>query len=351
LRLDNSLLKHRYTLVKITVGFVFFILYLVFSIVHAFSVPTVRIKDICYIEGIRKNQLVGVGLVTGLPGKGDSSRSFVLKESIANFLNRFGFKVSPDEIRSKNSAVVMITAEVPAFARPGDRIDVIVSSIADAKNLDGGVLLQAPLRGANGKLYAVAQGVIEVEGKQKTVGRIPKGAIVEQKIISDFFRNGNLSILLKNPNFITANVVADAIRKKLPKLKVVTRDSSIIDITVPPELQGDIVKLIASIESIEVKPDSSNTVVIDSKTGVIIMGENVRIGKVAVAYKSVQINVGFYQQFGEENANQPFVIKDTVSVDDFVNTLKAIGLKSDAIISILKAIDKAGALYGELKIM
>ncbi len=348
---NNNAIRQRYVVIKIYVGFILFVLYMIFSVLRAFSVPSVRIKDISYIEGIRKNQLVGVGLVTGLPGKGDSSRSNVLKESIANFLNRFGFRVNPDDIKSKNSAVVMVTALVPAFARPGDRIDVTVSSIADAKSLDGGVLLQAPLRGANGKTYAVAQGLIETAGKQKTVGRIVGGAIVEEKIESSFFENGNLSIILKNPSFITADVVASAISKKFPKLKVVTRDSSIIDISIPKELQDSLIRLIATIEAIEVKPDSSNVVVIDSKTGVIIMGENVKIGKVAVAYRAVQINVGFYGGFGDEEEKQPFIMEDSVRVDDFVNTLKEIGLKSDTIIAILKAIDKAGALYGELKIM
>jgi len=316
---------------------------------YAFSAPTVRIKDLGYIEGIRKNQLVGIGLVTGLPGKGDSSRSELLKESIANLLGNFGIKVSPDKIRSKNSAVVIVTAEVPGFVRPGDRIDITVSSIYDARSLKGGVLLQAPLKAANGEVYAVAQGRISEVGNEKTVGKIYRGALIEKEISADISKNGIISIVLRNPDFITANSVKKAIEKKYPDLKVKTRDSSLIEVTVPDNRKQDLINLIAEIESIEVKPDTSNRVVIDSNSGVIIIGENVRIGKVAVSYKSVNINIGFSSVLNKEE--NTFLIKETVSVDDFVETLKKIGLKTEAIAAILKAIYRAGALYGELIVM
>lgn len=312
------------------------------------ATPSVRVKDIGYIEGIRENQLVGIGLVTGLAGKGDSSSSEMLKKSISNILNNFGFKISPSEVKSKNSAVVMLTAEIPAFIRPGDRIDVEVSSIADARSLEGGILLQTPLKGANGKIYGVAQGKLEINKSQKTVGRIHNGAIIEEKMETQFFANGLVSIVLRNPDFITAHAVAEAIKKKYPNLKVESRDASYIEVTVPEFQRKDLVPFIASLESISVKPDSSGKVVIDSDSGVIIMGENVRIGKVAVSYRSAKITVGYSRNNKNDNS---FIMNETTTVNDFVDTLKAIGLKTEAVIAILKAIDRAGALYGELIIM
>ena len=312
------------------------------------AAPEVRIKDIGYIEGIRENQLVGIGLVTGLAGKGDSSNSAMLKKSISNILNNFGFKITPSEVKSKNSAVVMITAEIPAFVHPGDRIDVEVSSIADAKSLEDGILLQTPLRGANGKIYGVAQGKLETNKTQKTIAKIYDGAIIENKLETQFFNNGLISIVLKNPDFITANAVSEAIKKKYPDLKVKSRDASYIEITVPEAQRKDLVSFIASLEAITVRPDSSGKVVIDSNSGVIIMGENVRIGKVAVSYKSTKITVGYSRN--SEN-DKSFVINQTTTVNDFVDTLKTIGLKTEAVIAILKAINRAGALYGDLIIM
>ncbi|MCD6121012.1 MAG: flagellar basal body P-ring protein FlgI [Spirochaetales bacterium] len=312
------------------------------------ATPEVRIKDIGYIEGIRENQLVGIGLITGLAGKGDSSSSEILKRSISNILNNFGFKITPSEIKSKNSAVVMLTAEIPAFVHPGDRIDVEVSSIADARSLEGGILLQTPLKAANGKIYGVAQGKLAVDKTQKTVGRIHNGAIIEEKLETQFFNNGLVSIVLRNPDFITAHAVAEAIRKKYPDLKVESRDASYIEVTVPESQRNNLVPFIASLESVSVKPDSSGKVVIDSDSGVIIMGENVRIGKVAVSYKTAKITVGYTRN--NEN-DKSFVMKETTTVNDFVDTLKTIGLKTDAVIAILKAIDRAGALYGELIVM
>jgi len=324
------------------------VLFFLGKIVIADAAPTVRIKDIGYIEGIRENQLIGIGLVTGLAGKGDSSNSEMLKKSISNILNNFGFKINPADVKSKNSAVVMVTAEVPAFVRPGDRININISSIADARSLEGGILLQTPLKGANGAVYGIAQGKLEVFKNQKTSGKIHGGAIMEKKIISQFFNDGLISIVLRNPDFITSNTVAVAIKKKYPGLDVRSRDASMIEVKVPDIKKNDLVGFIASIQSVQVKPDTSGKVVIDEDSGVIIMGENVRIGKVAVSYKSAKITVGYS---GGNRKDVPFVIEETTTVNDFVDTLKTIGLKADAVISILKAIDRAGALYGELIIM
>ncbi len=327
--------------------FLFLILCLPF-LVH--SSPTVRIKEITSLRGIRENQLMGIGLVTGLAGKGDSSSSAMLKNALANLVSNFGFKIEPDEIKSKNSAIVMVSCEVPPFLRVGDRIDVQVSSIGDARSLEGGVLLQTPLSGANGQVYALAQGRIHSGNAPKTVGSIPGGAIVEQDILSTFITNGSISLILRNPDFVTVNTVAQAIREAFSDISVKTVDASMIEVEIPDDREDDPVGFIADLESLEVTPDASGKVVIDSNTGIIIFGEKVRIGKVAASYQAVEVRIGAYA-YNEEEREPHFVLEETATVDDLVKSFQTIGLKTEIIIGLLKAIDRAGSLYGQLIIM
>ena len=195
-----------------------------------FAAPVVRIKDIAYVRGVRSNQILGLGLVTGLTGKGDSSNSTMLKSSISTLVSNFGFEVSPQDIRSRNCAVVMVSAELPGFARAGDTIDATVSSIGDARDLDGGVLLQANLQAANGQVYAVAQGKVitttDTAGV-RTVGAIPQGAIVEREVISQYVSQNSVSLVLRNPDFVTAAAVQAAITAAFPTIKVTSPDPSI----------------------------------------------------------------------------------------------------------------------------
>ncbi len=320
--------------------------------VSLWAAPEVRLKDIASVGGLRENQLMGIGLVTGLAGRGDSANSQLLKNAVANLVAHFGFDVSAKDVRSRNCAVVTVSAVVPAFMRAGEKIDVTVSSLGDATSLERGVLLQTPLRAANGTTYAVAQGAIDVSGDRtapKTVGTVTEGAIAERDVTSTFAAGNVVRILLRDPDFATAAAVQAALAARFPALSVTVRDSSLIEIAVPEARRRDTVRFIAEIESVTVKPDPSSKVVIDSRSGVIIMGEQVKIGKVAVSYKSTGVSVGSYYS-PQTDKKEQFVIQDTVTVEDFVKTVRDIGLDTDTVIEIMKAIDRAGALYGTLVI-
>ena len=318
-----------------------------------FAAPAVRIKDIAAVQGMRENQVLGLGLVTGLAGKGDSSSSALLRSTLASMVSNFGVTVSPQDVRSKNCAVVMLNAELPAFARPGDRIDVTVSSIGDARDLDGGVLLQTNLQAANGQVYAVAQGRVAVPSDPagvKTVGKVGLGAIVEREVVSRFVADNRVSIVLRSPDFVTADAVRAAVAKEFPGAAVSSRDPSLIDVQIPEDRRRDPVGFLAALESLTVTPDTVGKVVIDSATGVMVMGEKVRIGKVAVSYRTARVTVGTVQRNAVETPEQ-FVISETTTVDDFVSALKAVGMKTDALIGVLRAVEKSGALFGTLVVM
>jgi flagellar P-ring protein precursor FlgI len=317
------------------------------------AVPTVRIKDIASIRGARENQLVGIGLVTGLSGRGDSPNLNLLKNTVANLLSHFGIEVNPADIKSRNCAIVTVSVDVPAFVRPGDRIDVIVASIQDARSLEGGVLLQTNLQAGNGQIYAVAQGrilVSQTNENSKTTGRIPSGAIVEREIQSEYLTGNLVSIVLRTPDFVTSTAVSKAISAAFSGITVASRDAALIEVTIPADRAQDPVAFIAALESLTVVPDVSGKVVIDSASGVIIIGDKVKIGKVLVSYKKMTVKVDPYGNSGNDKPDS-FVINDTTTVEDFVSTLREVGLTADAIIGILQAIEKAGALFGELVIM
>jgi flagellar P-ring protein precursor FlgI len=324
----------------------------------AFAVPAVRIKDIADLRGIRDNQLVGIGLVTGLAGRGDSQNSELLKTAIANLVSNFGFRIDPADVRSRNCAVVTVSCQIPAFVRAGESVDILVSSIGDARTLEGGVLLQTPLKAANGEVYALAQGQIftpraAAGTNQRTVGTVPGGAIIEQEVVSSFLDDNSLSILLRHPDFVTANSVSEAIRQKYPDILLQTVDAAMIELSIPNQWRTDPVGFIAELESLQVTPAPSNKVVIDSSSGVIIFGEQVRIGKVAVSYQDISVNVSPYGRpagglWDEEETKHNFVFDQTTTVEQLVDTLRTIGLETQTIIHIIKAIDRAGSLYGTL---
>jgi flagellar P-ring protein precursor FlgI len=326
------------------------------------AAPTVRVKDVAYLRGVRENQLLGVGLVTGLAGRGDSANSTLLQNAIASLVANFGFSISPADVRSRNCAVVTVSCQVPAFVRAGEMVDVRVASLGDARGLEGGVLLQTPLKAANGRVYALAQGQVfslstasaTSASAQKTVGTVPSGAIVEQEILSDFLgADGTVALILRNPDFVNASKVAAAIKEAFPDVGSRTVDAAMIELALPAERSQDPVGFVAELLAVQLTPEESNKVVIDSATGVIIFGEKVRIGKVAVSYQDLSVQVGTYVSSlaQQQQAQQTFSIPDTTTVDDLVSTLKTIGLDTQAIINIIKAIDRAGSLYGTLIIM
>ncbi len=336
---------------KYACGAVIILLLAVFLIPASIAAaPEVRIKDIAYIQGVRENQLVGIGLVTGLNGKGDSSRSPLLGKTMSNLLGTFDIQIDPEDIRSKNCALVTVTADIPPFVRPGDRISVQVSSLVDAKNLQGGVLLQTVLKGANGNVYAVAQGVIPVTEKSgnKTSAVLPGGAIVEREVLSGFFAENRVNVVLRFPDFATSYTVAEAISAEIENAEAQPIDASLVQVTIPEEMRGNPVQFISAVENIKVVPSTTGKVVINPRSGVVVIGENVRIGKVAVSYKGDSISVG---GFYDDETKEQFTLPEFTTVDELVEVMQAVGLKSDVIIEILQVIEKAGALFGELIIM
>jgi flagellar P-ring protein precursor FlgI len=249
-----------------------------------------------------------------------------------------------------------VSAEVPAFVRPGDSFEVKVASLGDARSLEGGVLLQTPLKGANGRTYALAQGQIFTIGAgtgQRTVGSIPSGAIAEQEILSSFLQDDSLALVLRDPDFVTSSAVAGAIRQAFPNIEAQAVDASLVELTLPEDRRGDPVGFIAQLESLTLTPDASGRVVIDSSTGIIIFGEKVRIGKVAVSYKDISVRVGAGLALSQaaEGKPQQFTMGENTTVEELVNTLRTIGLDTETVIHLLRAIDKAGSLYGTLVVL
>lgn len=347
--------------------------------------PTVRVKDIARFEGVRDNQLFGMGLVIGLEGTGDGRGSQANVQMVANMLERFGITVDREALRLRNVAAVMVTADLPAFVRPGDRIDVTVSSFGDARSLQGGFLLQTPLEAADGRVYAVAQGPVsiggfnvraggsEVQRNHTAVGIVPGGAIVERSVPAEVLQGDRLTLILHEPDFTTAARVAEAINRVFTPDTARALDRSAIEVRVPSIFMSQPVEFIALVEEIEVTPDAPARVVFNERTGTIVMGHRARIATVAVAHGGLTVRVETEPQFGflppaeEGGAPTPVVVETTridvqeggdvvliqggASVEDVVQALNAIGASPRDIIAVLQAIKAAGALYGELEVL
>lgn len=318
----------------------------------------VKIRDIATIEGVRSNQLVGFGLVTGLQGDGDSSRSQLNKKLLSNMLAAFDVNLPAEDIDSKNSAAVVVTADVPPFIRAGQTVDVTVSSLMDARNIAGGVLLQTNLKAANGQVYAVAQGPVvssystddDQGSDRRTTASIISGAIIERPVVSEFSNESGVAILLNSPDFSLAIAVRDAIRQQFEGFAVRAIDAEKVEVIPAPESEIGYTELSARIEQLTVNPDFPARVVINRRSGVVVMGKSVRIAPVVVSFKSSEISVG-WSPTGDTQEYTSVQFDDTVRVEDLVSVLKEAGMKVDDIIEVLKTIQRAGALYGTLEIM
>lgn len=319
----------------------------------------VRLKDIARIEGLKENQLTGLGLVTGLSGQGDSPTNPLLQYVLSSLVGNLGVSLSPEVLKSKNAAVVALSATVPPFVRKGEVIDLQVSSLGDAKSLDGGVLLQTPLMAANGKIYAVGQGrVILAPGKNapKTSGTVPSGAIVEEEVLSKFVNNSSVSFLLNNPDFSTASEIGKALKAAFPQGKVEVVDSGRIAVTLPEGQNANAVDFISQAENLKVVPDFSARVVVNRASGVVVAGRFVKIAKVAVSVKGAKVTIGSVDKAAttpssKNKTSEQFVLEESSTVEDLVTTLQRIGLDTDTVIEVLKAVDRAGALYGTLEVL
>ena len=320
------------------------------ALVHAQDAVPVRVKDIAVVQGVRENQLVGIGLVTGLAGKGDSNNSLVTKTAIAHLLEAFGLRIAVDDIRSKNTAVVTVSSRLPAFSAPGDRLSVHVASLGDATDLSGGVLLQTNLKAANGNAYAVAQGTVSTDatgGNGRTVGVIPGGAIVEREVGNDLFADDAVVLVLHEADFTTANAVASSIRSAFPEASVRAVNSALVEVLMDSAAAGDPVQFVSQIEQLSVVPDVPARVVINEKSGVVVLGGNVRIGPVGISYRNNDLRVQPVSVYTSDTQHA-FMVEPTATVSDFVQLLQDLDVATDTIIEILKLIEKAGALYGTL---
>lgn len=312
-----------------------------------------RLKDIASIRGVRENQLIGYGIVVGLKGTGDGKSEFTGK-SMARMLDKLGVKLDTQQVESKNVAAVIVTANMPAFGKAGNPMDVTVSALGDASSLEGGTLLQTPLRAGNEQVYAVAQGTISLGGSGKdvfpTVGRIPNGAIMERDLGGDFASRKMFRLTLHNPDFVTAARTVIQINRELGGQYASAKDAGTIDIVTPFHYEGRGVELLATIEGIEIHPDQKAKVVINEKTGTVVIGEKVKISRIAVSHGNLSVKVAG-QNPKETTEEKVAVIDSGVSVGELVQALNKLGVSPKDLISLLQSIKAAGALHGELEIL
>ncbi|MGZ3773812.1 MAG: flagellar basal body P-ring protein FlgI [Pseudobdellovibrionaceae bacterium] len=315
------------------------------------SAMAARLKDIANIRGVRENQLIGYGIVVGLKGSGDGKNEFMSK-SMVRMLDKLGMKLDAPDFASKNVAAVVVTATMPAFGKAGNPIDVTVSAIGESSSLQGGTLLQTPLRAANEQVFAVAQGSIVIGGDGKdqhlTAGRIPNGAIIERDMTADFATRKMYRLTLTNPDFTTAARSILTINKELGGHYASAKDAGTIDIITPFAYENRGVELLATIESIEINPDQKARVVVNEKTGTIVIGDKVKISKVAISHGALSVKVGDGKKVSDEKVA---ILESGVSVGDLVQALNKLGVSPKDLITILQSIKAAGALHGELEVL
>ena len=342
-----------------------------------------RIKELAQLEGVRANQLVGYGLVVGLDGTGDSASTRFTVQSLVNMMERLGVAVNPALVKVNNVAAVIVTAELPPFARAGSTIDVSVSSIGDAKNLAGGTLLMTPLNAADGNVYAVAQGPLvvgslafggkaaAVQKNHPTSGRIPGGAFVEREVPYVFGEKDHLNYRLKNSDFTTVSRMRDAVNQHFGIILARSLDAGQLEINVPPQFRDNVVAFVAEIEQLRVTPDTIARIVVNERTGTIVMGEGVRISTVAVSHGNLNLVISESARVSQPlplSEGQTVVIPETdiqvieemgnlivmeqgVSIGDVASALNAIGATPRDLIAIFQAIKASGALYADLVVL
>lgn len=356
-----------------------------FGVSNCFA--AVRLKDIARVEGVRDNQLIGYGLVVGLNGTGDSSSTDFTFQSIVSMLENMGVTVSKDDISVSNVAAVVVTANLPPFIQPGNRIDVTVSSLGNATDLQGGTLLMTPLMAANGNVYAVAQGALSIGGfntgtaggggasvqkNHPTVGRIPDGALIEREVPTRFVKENALKIVLRRPDFTTSSRVVKSINKYLNADKAFALDAGTIKVFIPEGKRDRIIGFIAELESVAVEPDSVARIVINERTGTIVAGQHVKISTIAVSHGNLSIEIksrynvsqppsfaesgstvvtSETQTYIEEEESRMIVLDAGVNIGDVASALNALGVTPRDMISIFQAMKEAGALQAELVIM
>lgn len=359
-------------------------LVVIFFLVTALPTKAVRLKDVATIQGVRTNQLVGYGLIVGLNGTGDGTQAQFTTQSMVNMMERMGINVDPKQVKVKNVAGVMVTAQLPPFSKIGQKLDVLVSSIGDAKSLQGGTLLLTPMRGADGQVYALAQGPLSIGGfmargaagggiqkNHPTAGRVPNGATVEREIPLAINEKGSLRISLHHPDFTTVTRAAEAINNTLAADVARAVDAETVRVNVPLEYKGNAVKLLAAIERVELEPDNRARVILDERTGTVVMGDTVRISKVAIAHGNLSIQIKERPQVSQplpfsqgqtvvtpetdvstvEGGGDLVILDEGSSIGELVGALNAVGVTPRDLIAILHSIKAAGALQADLDVI
>src|ERR1700726_2944270 len=345
---------------------------------------TSRIKDLANIEGVRQNQLIGYGLVVGLSGTGDTLNNVPFtKQSLQAMLERLGVNIRGATIRTGNVAAVMLTSNLPPFSTQGTRIDVTVSALGDSKSLQGGTLLVTPLLGADGNVYAVGQGSLAIGGFQAegdaakitrgvpTVGRISNGAIIEREIDFALNRLPNVRLALRNADFTTAKRLPAAVNDYPGPRSAEPVDPSTVTLSVPAEFKGNVVALLTEIEQLQVEPDLAAKIIIDERSGIIVMGRDVRVATVAVAQGNLTVTISEGANVSQpnpltrgrtvvtprssvtvsEDGKKFAVVKDGVSLQQLVDGLNGLGIGPRDLIGILQAIKAAGAIQADIEVM
>jgi flagellar P-ring protein FlgI len=358
------------------------ILVMVFSILFSFAIPshsaTPRLKDMVTFEGIRENLLVGYGLVVGLNGTGDKlNNSAFTEKSLQAFLDRLGVSTVNEQLKVKNVAAVTVTAKLPAFARAGSKIDVTISTMGDATSLQGGTLVATPLMGADGEMYAVAQGAVSLSGfsagnEQATVtkgvptsGSIANGAIVEREVPFELNSMQDIKISLNNPDLGTAKKIETSINTKLGSPYAVATDPGTVSLNIPLEYTKSVASLLAEVEQLTVETDQNAKIVIDQASGTIVMNENVKIDTVALAQGNLVVTIKNTPPLAPEGSETVVVentdvaveegktgnvayLKKNASLQELVGALNSLGVNTQDLITILETIKRAGALHAEI---
>jgi flagellar P-ring protein precursor FlgI len=372
----------KYTKLRIIILVFFFISLMVTLESLLAPVHAERIKDIASFEGVRDNQLLGYGLIVGLDGTGDKAQAAV--QGIVNMLQRLDITVTPAAISSKNIAAVVITASLPPFAKPGIKLDALVSTIGDAQSIQGGTLLLTPLKGPDGKVYALAQGPVSIGGfaaeggaasvqkNHPTAGKIPEGVTIEKEPPFSLGNGENIRLFLHKPDFTTANGVAEKINNVFSDKCAFAADPSTIELLIPDEYKDQVVRFLTRVEMLNVKIDMIAKVVINERTGTVIIGSNVNILPVAIAHGSLAIEINEKARvsqpfpFAPDSAETTVVPRTDIAIDEqqaflvevsgitlgeVVRALNALGVTPRDLISILQALKASGALKAELKII
>lgn len=349
------------------------------------DVRAARVKDIASVKGVRSNQLIGYGLIVGLNGTGDRDQTEFTVQSLSSMLARMGIGVDAEEVQVRNVAAVMVTAELPPFSRAGSTLDALVSSIGDATSLEGGTLVMTPLFAADGNVYAIAQGAISVGGfaagggagssvqkNHPTVGRLASGATIERELEFAIDEQGSFLVALDEADFTTAMRMTEAINRHFGSPVAKASDPGTVRIDLPEAFRDRVVPFMAELEAVELTPDRLARVIVNERTGTIVMGSDVRISKVAVSHGNLSVTISALNEISQpapfsrvgqtervrneavettEDEAQLIVVPDSVTIEALVQGLNAIGVTPRDLISILQAIKAAGALSAELELI